>query len=212
MEEEIKKCYKCGSVLKLGASGFSGSTIISLFCENCSKLSNDFEIFIECLFIGYKEFCLNQRMRKEIDSKIYETFRNQWDIILVSLEMNYKLWLAKILETRHECIKNYKFIDDYKKTEKSIEDWRNGFIAHFNSNNIKEYKKFVCENPLDDNSIKSLFYKVADIADQYNKNQIYSNKKVNETLKKIEEETSSDFNKWFEKFKKSPFWKRFFHR
>src|SRR3989344_2118648 len=105
MNSQIKNCSECGSTLMLGASSLTGSTVISLFCPNCTNLSNDFEIFIECLFMGYKEFCVNKKMHGEIDSKIYEEFRNQWDVILVSLEMNYKLWLAKILEGSHECLK-----------------------------------------------------------------------------------------------------------
>jgi hypothetical protein len=126
-------------------------------------------------------------------------FRSEqhWNSILLALELDYKLWLAKILEAQY--LKNYKFSGEYETTKTRIINWRKGFFAHFNLKNLREYENFREKNKLDNESIRSLFYKIAEIADQYNKGKITSNLK--ESFEQVEKETSEECNKWLENFK-----------
>jgi len=126
-----KLCPKCGRSMDLVMSGFRDSTVSSFECTYCLSKMKDFEIFVKCLSIAYRGFCLNQRVHEKIETKVYRKFKKQWNTILVALEMDYKLWLAKILEKKytHECLKNYRFTGEYKATETKIEKWRNGFLA-----------------------------------------------------------------------------------
>ncbi len=202
MGQEINKCPKCGRDLSLKMDLSSGSTMAVSFCSYCLPFSlktdsdlKDFDIFIKCLLIAYKGFCLNERMHEKINSPDYHKFKQTWDVILIATEIDYKLWLAKILdeEDAHDCLKGYPFEGEYKETVRKITNWRNDFIAHFNLATLRDYKKFAEENLLRSGSIRSLFNKIITIADQYNRGHI---PELKARFSEIEKKTLNEADEW----------------
>ena len=205
----INICPKCGKLLQLGVNISSGSTVATWYCFNpncsCNKSTKidpqakNFEILVRCLGIAYKEFCLNQRMRKKIGPGLYAKFEKQWDAILVPLEMDYKLWLAKILDRNDtpDCLKG--IVKERSQIIITIEKWRQEFLAHFNKNTLRNFEEWREKNKLDDSLIQGLFNRLIEIVGQYN--EVY---KVSPDLKvffqRIKQESLAECDKWLKFF------------
>ncbi len=208
---EIKKCPKCGREISPKIDFSSGSPVTSLLCLCCisGKIEietekdlklQDLQIFVRCLSIAYKQFCLNEKMHKAIKTGLYDKFNQQWNAILIALETDYKLWLGKILERKytHKFLGRREFSEELGETEKKIMEWRNGFLAHFNFKNLREYESFVEKNPLESNLIRNLFYKIAEVINQYDSSIL----NLKESFQQIEKETEAECDKWLDNFKK----------
>lgn len=197
-------CPKCGRKLKLIASDLTGSTVVSFQCDYCLSQMKDFEIFVRCLSVAYKQFCLNEKMHKAIETELYDKFEQQWDAILIALEVDYKLWLGKILERKytHKFLGNREFSGEDGITESKIMNWRHDFLAHFNFKKLRDYKNFVETNPLDPDSIRNLFYKIAEVTDQYNRRNDKLISSLKKSFQQIEKEASIECDKWLDNFKK----------
>ena len=205
-------CPKCGKPLRLGVNVSSGSTVVTWYCFNhncsCNKSTEidpqvkDFEILVKCLGIAYKEFCLNKRMHEKIDSGLYGKFEKQWNAILVTLEMDYKLWLAKILDKDDapDCLKG--IVKERSSIIITIEKWRNEFLAHFNENTLRNFEEFREEYRLDDNLIQSLFDRLIKIINQYNKTYKVS-PDLTVFFQEIKQESLDECDKWLKIFNPS---------
>lgn len=204
MNIQNEKCSKCGRLLSPGMVAISsGSTVASLaFCLHCSASTStemgsdpqDFKSFIYCLSIAYREFCLNQIIHAKLNGGDYDQFTQQWDTILIALELDYKIWLAKILERRPDCLKNYKFEGEHEITVDNLLKWRKEFLAHYDSSTLRNWENFTREYALDPDSIKSLFDKIIEVADQYSRNV---SPRPKERFRQIREKLSNEWNAWY---------------
>lgn len=181
--------------------GLESSGYVYPGCEYCLSKMEDFDIFIRYLSISYKKFCFNQILRLKI-TKLYPEFKKQWDSILVALELDYKLGLAKILDENDapDCLKGFIKEGNTEGTDIwKIKNWRNDFLVHFNERTLRDWGKFREKNYLDDRSIKFLFSKIFEIAEQYNRGKYSPNLK--ESFQQIEKDISIESDKWLSNFK-----------
>lgn len=209
MNLENKICPQCGRKMRLVVLNTEGSTVTSIICPCCFSDSDtkidfkaqDFKIFVKCLSIAYKEFCLCERMHDEIKTGLYHKFEQHWNTILVSLEVDYKLWLNKLLEDKKEWLNKDKFDDKYKTIIKKIEMWRGNFFAHFNSSKIRDWKNFREENSLDPKlEIEPLFNKIFNVINYYN-NRLKLLPDLKFSFNKLKKETVDECDKWLDNFK-----------
>jgi len=192
-------CSKCGRSMSSVAWNGTSSTVAGLQCIECSSKMNDFEIFLKCLSVAYREFFLYKTIHEEIGEEKYRAHKELWDTLILSLELDYKIWLAKILETRHECFKSYKFASDYQLIIEKIEKWRDNFGAHFKSNILRNWKVFIEANPLSIESAGKIFEKIIDLAEEYDRNT-GSKMKPKEQFSLIVEKTKKQFNEYLSVF------------
>lgn len=210
---EINICPKCEKEKLLGVTNlFGGSTMITSYCtdSNCScektKVDikeQDFVIFIKCLSVAYKEFCMNQRMHEKIKTGPYHRFEQQWDVVLVSLEVSYMLWLAKFLDNSDapDCLKGFAKQGMIAGTDVwKIKNWRKDFLAHFNALNLREWTRFLGANHLNNESVKALFSKIIEIAEEYNDKTKYL-PTLRESFNQLKKDTLVECDKWLDNFK-----------
>lgn len=206
---ETKICHKCGKEMSPGLANLSSSTIVTYYCfnPNCScekidpdKEEQDFKIFFECLSSAYKAFCINQSLHGKIKTGLYQTFEQQWNVILVSLEINYMLWLAKLLDKNDapDCLKG--LVKQEGTDVWKIKKWRDDFLAHFNVLSLREWDRFLGENRLNDESIKVLFRKIMELAEEYNEKTKFL-PILKESFAQLEKDTLVECDKWLDNFK-----------
>lgn len=199
-------CPKCGRTMSNVLFNMTSSTVMGLQCLYCSSSMKEFEVFLKCLSVAYREFCLNKIIHSKINGEHYKKFQQQWDTIILALELDYKIWLAKILEKNytHECLKNYKFSPEYQPIVDKIENWRNDFGAHFNSNTLINWKNFTENNPLSIESADKIFNKIIDLIDEYDRKK---NLGINprKQFSSIYDEAINQFNDYLETITRKKF-------
>lgn len=170
--------------------------------------TKEFEILVENLLFSYRQLCLNEIMHEKVGGDIYNKFIPTWNTILLSLEKDYLLGLAKIFEVPKkfkETISIYYFLDyklsNYEELIERITNLRNKMFAHLDVKKMLVREEFLKENAININEVKSLFNIAIEIV-----NQIKENFESTQDLKQISSQITKDirneFDEWFKVFQK----------
>lgn len=131
---------------------------------------NDFKIFVENFFFGYRQFCLNEFLHEKVDSDLYKKHIATWNTLLLSLETNYLLVLAKVFDRAVESgqtISIYYFLDyDFSSHEiliSKIRKLRNKFFVHLDVKKMRDKEEFLKKNHLNRDEIHDLFKTINDV-------------------------------------------------
>jgi hypothetical protein len=167
----------------------------------------DFKIFVENFLFAYRQFCLNEVLHEKIDSELYKKYIATWNTILLSLEANYLLGLAKVFDKSGESgqtISIYYFLDNnfavYENLIGKIRKLRNKYFVHLDVKKMRDKEDFLKENQLNRNEIRGLFETIIDVVDKLGKDLT-----LNEDFKKIfnqtKEETLNESDVWLQPFR-----------
>lgn len=194
-------CPNCGRLKSpefvMTDSRASSSGGLFLVCRVCTTFrvespnleTQDFIIFVDWLAFAYREFLFNRIVHKKVETELYNKFASQWDTILMATELDCKLWLWKLLETKF--LKNYSF-----EGKEKYDDWRNEFGAHLQLDSLRDWKKFREKNDLSFEEIEVLFQKVIEIADERNRKQFRVLLDLKEKFRLIEQKAIEDCEVW----------------
>ncbi|MDD2731910.1 MAG: hypothetical protein PHI53_01795 [Candidatus Pacebacteria bacterium] len=170
--------------------------------------AEEFEILIENLLFSYRQLCLNEIMHEKVDGDFYNKFIPTWNIILISLEKDYLLGLAKIFEVPKrfkETISIYYFLDyklsDYDELIERITNLRNKMFAHLDVKRMLAREEFLRENSMSINEVKSLFNIAIEIVDQI-KGNFGFNQDLKQISNQISKDVRSEFDEWLKVFQK----------
>jgi len=170
--------------------------------------TKEFEILIENLLFSYRQLCLNEIMHEKVGGDFYSKFIPTWNTILLSLEKDYLLGLAKIFEVPQkfkETISIYYFLDyklsNYDELIGRITNIRNKMFAHLDVKKMLLRDEFLKENAININEIKSLFDVAIKIVNQIKENFEF-NQDLRQAFDQISKDTRSEFDEWFKIFQK----------
>lgn len=137
------------------------------------KKDKDLDILIDKVLLGYKQFCLNTILHKEVKTEHYHKFKDVWDRILVSLEIGFWLELAKIFEKPNKnfdetlsiyYLPNISF-RGYKRKIEKIRKLRNKAISHNDLKTLRNFEKFLAKLGLKRKDAEQLFEKTIEVLD-----------------------------------------------
>ena len=170
--------------------------------------SKEFEILVENLLFSYRQLCLNEIMHEKVGGDFYNKFIPTWNTILLSLEKDYLLGLAKIFEVPKkfkETISIYYFLDyklsNYDESIERITNLRNKMFAHLDVKKMLVREEFLKENAMNIAEVKSLFDIAIEIVDQIKENFEF-NQDLKQISNQIVKDTRSEFEEWFKVFRK----------
>lgn len=132
----------------------------------------EFEVFVSNLMKTYTTFHLNRRMHKVLSGKQYHSSKEMWNRVLVSLEAQYIVGLAILLDS--SFLKNVKFNKKHQELQNKIIEWRNKFFCHTDSRKFYNFEEFLKNNIFNEKDVDSWFSKAIDIANAYNQNKNYN--------------------------------------
>lgn len=168
---------------------------------------NDFKIFIENFLFGYRQFCLNEFLHEKVDSDLYRKYITTWNTILLSLEADYLLGLAKVFDRSGESgqtISIYYFLDhDFISHEVligKIRKLRNKFFAHLDVKKMNNKEKFLKENQLNRSEIHDLFKTINGVVDKLGK-EFNLTKDFKQIFEQTREEARNEGDKWLQSFR-----------
>lgn len=150
------------------------------------KKDKDFNILIDKVLLGYKQFRLNTILHEEVKTKYYHKFKDVWDRILVSLEMGFWLELTKIFEKPNKnfdeilsiyYLPNISF-KGYKRKIEKIRKLRNKAISHNDLKTLRNFEKFLAKLGLKRKDAEQLFEKTIEVLDTFRRCYIKSDKSL----------------------------------
>ena len=169
--------------------------------------TGDFKIFVENFLFTYRQFCLNEFLHEKVDSDLYKKYITTWNTILLSLEADYLLGLAKIFDRSREVgqtISIYYFLDHnftaHEKIIDKIRKLRNKFFAHLDVKKMRDKEDFLEENQLNRNEIHDLFKTINNVVVKLGK-EFNLTEEFEVMFNQTQEEARSEGDKWLGPFR-----------
>ena len=169
--------------------------------------ADDFKIFVENFLFTYRQFCLNEFLHEKVDSDLYKKYITTWNTILLSLETDYLMGLAKVFDRSGETgqtISIYYFLDHsftaHENLISKIRKLRNKFFAHLDVKKMRDKEDFLKENQLSRNEIHDLFKTVngvvAKLGKEFNLTEDFQG-----TFDQTRVEARNEGDRWLQPFK-----------
>ena len=180
--------------------------------------NKDFKILIDDLLFTYRQFSLNRIGHKKIKTAVYRRYRFVWDSMLVSLEREYLIGLARFFDKTRQKSKRPKPISIYRflgyqykfpgqqLVIKKITKLRHKWLAHLDVSEMRKWKKFIkreinFQSLPPYRTIEPLFEVVIKVVDQNRRKFGVTNNLINSFGQK-KKEAEDKFNEWFRVFRK----------
>lgn len=180
---------------------------------------DDFKILIEDLLFTYRQFSLNRIGHKKVKTALYRRHRFIWDSVLVSLEREYFIGLARFFDKTREKSKKPKPISVYgflgyqykfrgqQLVIKKIIKLRHKWLVHLDVSKMRKWNEFITKEinfrsipPY--KAIEPLFEAVIKVMDK-NKIKFGVTKNLLDSFNKEKKEAEKEFNEWVRVFRKT---------
>ena len=165
------KSRSTSRVLRLWSAVFGSRRV--LMSKNIA-----FKKLVEDLLVAYKRFCLNRLAHEKVEGAYYSTFREIWDNLLVSLETESIMVLARFFDPqnpKHKPRLAFSFFFDLKTEFRnhltvigSVKKCRDNLVAHRDLNSASDMQRFLKKHGLKPNDIWSLFEKIIEVLESKN--------------------------------------------
>lgn len=162
---------------------------------------NDFKILVGHLLFIYRQFCLSRIMHREIETDLYRKFPVIWNTILLSLENDFLLGLAKVFE-KEKMFKNITRSDSHKDVVKRIKELRKKLFAHFDTSKLRAKQDFLSKNKLNSNEIAQLFNALIKSVDQL-KRSFDMQEDLSKLFIQTKKGVQNEFHEWLKAFQHS---------
>lgn len=168
---------------------------------------DDFKIFVENFLFTYRQFCLNEFLHEKVDSDLYKKYVATWNTILLSLEADYLLGLAKVFDKAGETgqtISIYYFLDhifdSYGDLIGKIRKLRNKFFAHLDVKKMRDKEDFLKENQMNRTEIHDLFKTINNVVMKLGK-EFGLAENFDTMFVQIQKEAREEGDKWLQPFR-----------
>lgn len=137
--------------------------------NNMSNIPNthDFEILTQHLLFTYRQFCLDRIMHRKIKTELHRKFLITWNIILLSLENDFMIGIAKVFEN-DKYFKNIIRSRKHGNVINRIINLRHNVYAHFKI--LRNKQDFLITNKIKESEISTLFNTIILSVDQLKRN------------------------------------------
>lgn len=168
---------------------------------------NDFKTFVENFLFAYRQFCLNEFLHEKVDSDLYKKYIATWNTVLLSLEADYLLGLAKVFDRAGESgqtISIYYFLDHNFSSHEiligKIRKLRNKFFAHLDVKKMRDKEEFLKENQLNRDEIHDLFKTINDVISRLG-TEFGLSENFRQMFDQTRKEARNEGDKWLQPFR-----------
>ena len=168
---------------------------------------SDFKIFVENFLFTYRQFCLNEFLHEKVDSDLYKKYIMTWNTILLSLETDYLMGLAKVFDRSGETgqtISVYYFLDHnftaHQDLISKIKKLRNKFFAHLDVRKMRDKEDFLKENQLNRGEISDLFKTINNVVAKLGK-EFNLTEDFQEIFSQTRDEARNEGDTWLQPFR-----------